>query len=504
MANHAALIRAENPGLAVVARGRNSIHFDMGNGQRRAVLTIDPLHIRNSETEIDATWVADTGAWQYKLAAADFQVNARSVLNAGDVVQWLDPVSGESVILQPLALNWVDNANDSRQQIAVPGAVSATANDSTLTWANGYGAGRHFRYTVHPKRLIKHLIIDSAANLPTPTVANPYLEIEFIVKKSAGVNLYVDGVQWDQSAKTATAHQIEFRVTATGQTAWLFEAPGATDSAGNSTPGIFQLRRQGANRYCTVRIPKAWIDSAVFPIYLDPTFTDGYGGDVDTAKDVAILSTLSTTNWGTGAALFVSSGRAALLRFDVSSVEESAICDSATLYLYNTNVIAGAQGCYIYSIASANAAWAEGTKNNATAGAGESCWNALAADGAGGITTKWAGDAAGDGGADAGCSQSGTDYEATAIGTFTIGSSDAGGTQYAPALTAARVAGWFGTPNTNYGIRMRTNSSADRGVCSSDHATTAYRPKLVVEYTAGGGGPVIPVFMHHYSQLRGL
>ena len=243
MANSAALIRAANPGLAVTRRGRRFLEFDLGGGKRRWVGTLEPLHLRDSETEIDTTWQADTGAWQWKMLAADFQLHARDVLNAGDTVQWLDPTSGETVTLQPLALNWVDNATDSRQQITQPQAVTAVANDASLYWQNGYGTGRHYRYTAHPSRLLKELIIDAAANLPTPTVANPYLELEFILKPSAGVTLYCDGVAWDRSTKTNTAHAIEFR-TAGGAVAWRFAAPVATDATGATTPGILQLRRR--------------------------------------------------------------------------------------------------------------------------------------------------------------------------------------------------------------------------------------------------------------------
>ena len=69
MANRASLIRAENPGYAVSRRGRHFLEFDLGGGKRRWVGTIEPLHIRDSETEIDATWATDTGAWQWKIAA---------------------------------------------------------------------------------------------------------------------------------------------------------------------------------------------------------------------------------------------------------------------------------------------------------------------------------------------------------------------------------------------------------------------------------------------------
>ena len=98
MANRAALIRQENAGLTVTRRGRRFLEFDLGGGRTRHVATIEPLHVRNSETEIDTAWVADTGAWQWKLAQADFQVHARSVFNAGNLVEWRHE-SGQWVVV---------------------------------------------------------------------------------------------------------------------------------------------------------------------------------------------------------------------------------------------------------------------------------------------------------------------------------------------------------------------------------------------------------------------
>src|SRR3990172_7922526 len=75
--------------------------------------------------EVDTAWEVDTGAWQYRMLKAEFNLHARNILNAGDTIEWLDPSSGESLILQPLGLNWVDNITNSRQQIALPQAVTA-------------------------------------------------------------------------------------------------------------------------------------------------------------------------------------------------------------------------------------------------------------------------------------------------------------------------------------------------------------------------------------------
>jgi len=484
MANHAALIRQENSGLSIAQRGRRFIEFDLGNGQRRFVSTIEPLHIRNSETEIDTTWLADTGAWQWKLAQADFQAHARSVFNVGSLIEWRHE-SGEWVIVDPQSINWI-NQNNSRQQITIKQAVTGVADDMTLSFPNAYGSGRHFSYTAHPRRLIKHITIDALSNLPAPTVTGTiHFEAEWTIANSSGIELYLDGVRWARSnnVRVRTANRIEFKASADAEALWYADAPVATDANGETTGAEYEVRRQGGTYFITVRVPREWLLSAVYPVMIDPTFTDGYGGDVTTAKDTSVAAGgAAANNYGASDALFVRNGTQykALLEFDLSSIPSDATCDSATLYTYKyTTAAAGAVTVTVYSIASGNDSWPEGNKAGAAGGAGDCCWSYYDQDP--GSEVSWAGSA--------GLSTSGTDYEVSSIGSFDYDQEDAEGTENTSALTAARVEGWFGFPNTNYGILMwgpagHTTGSAR---CASDHATTGYRPKLVVEYTPIGG-----------------
>jgi len=482
MANHAALIRQENLGRTVTRRGRRFIEFDLGGGVRRYVATIDPLHVRGSETEIDTTFVADTGAWQWKLAQGDFQVHARSVFNAGNLVEWRHE-SGEWIIVDPQSINWI-NQDLSRQQIAIKQAITGVANDFTLSFPAGYGTGIDFTYIAHPSRLIKHITIGQLSRLPAPTVVGPsiWFEAEWTLSTSSGVDLWLDGAKWAKTngVRVKTANRIEFRNTANTQVLWYADAPTATDANGETVVSEYEVRRQGGpgNLFITVRVPRAWLLAAAYPVMIDPTFTDGYGGDVATAKDTYVNSGAATVGYGVNALIQANStGIKALLEFDLSSIDAAATCNSALFSVYRA--VQGSANAFTlttYPIASGNAAWVEGTSGN-PAPSGSPCWNALAADGSGGVTTAWAGSA--------GLATSGTDYEASSLGTVNGNRSDAVGTEYQTSLTASRVAGWFGGSNTNYGVLVIT-SSADGNIASSDNTDTTLRPKLVVDYTAGG------------------
>jgi hypothetical protein len=243
----------------------------------------------------------------------------------------------------------------------------------------------------------------------------------------------------------------------------------------------------------TATYTDGWIEwqaittGAAFPITVDPTFTDGYGGDATTYKDCQLRNDATGTpprterNYGNYPDLLLNTSTRALLEFDLSSIAAGSTCDSATLSVYqDTQGTNSAFTLTVYSVASGNAAWIEGTGNgSAYAASGEPCWESLAADGSGGVTTAWAGSN--------GLGTSGTDYEASALGTANGNRSDANGTEYALSLTTTRVDDWFGGDTANYGVLLVTSASLG-GIGSAEHSTTGYRPKLVVEYTEASSG----------------
>jgi hypothetical protein len=233
------------------------------------------------------------------------------------------------------------------------------------------------------------------------------------------------------------------------------------------------IAKQNGKETWTINLPagdwSGWV--------LDPTVT--LQPDASAGKDTRINSGNPTVNYGIAIAINNAANTRGLIGFDLSAIPSNATCNSCTFYVYQvTSTAGGAFSVQVHSIASGNAAWIEGTKNGALAGAGEPCWNALAANGSGGVTTAWAGSV--------GLGTSGTDYEATALGTLAGNSNDANGTEYSTLLTASRVQGWFGAVNTNYGLRIA--NALVGGFGSSDNATAGRRPKLVVDYSLPSTG----------------
>lgn len=165
-----------------------------------------------------------------------------------------------------------------------------------------------------------------------------------------------------------------------------------------------------------------------------------------------------------------------LLKFDLSGLPAGAVINSAKLYLYGSGGFYGGV-INLNRILPANSGWTEAAT-----------WNHK--DGA---SAHWAGDTAGNHGADAGCSVSGTDYSGTLLGSATFAQADNAETEFVLDATE------FGLMiANNQGIILRSGSASNYNYqpASSSDSTASSRPKLVVDYTAG-----CPKMTNHLLQM---
>jgi hypothetical protein len=279
---------------------------------------------------------------------------------------------------------------------------------------------------------------------------------------------FATNVRWSISLTGLTWDNWQLISQSTGKVVAVFPAPTMIDAD--------LTQRQVASAYDGEYITfTPDYSGLVYPIKIDPTFQDGYGGDVSTYIDTYVDYDNSSSNYGTVGyfQLYLSAGaprQHPLLKFDVSSLSGATVT-SATLYLYEKGWGSGSYTGDLHRILSANSTWTE-------AGA---TWDYATG------TTRWAGDTGGDGGTDAGCSVSGTDYNASSMGTLSGDGDNAEGTEYTVTLTVSHVQAMI--DDGDYGMVMiPTSQSGVQYICSSDHATGGYRPLLEVVYTEAAAG----------------
>jgi hypothetical protein len=220
-------------------------------------------------------------------------------------------------------------------------------------------------------------------------------------------------------------------------------------------------------------------------------------GDVDfSASDDTIIWNgtfvyYSAYNWGQHNLLWtglngVNWPYRSLLRFDLSSLRARyTALESATLTLAVRDVskISVARGNFdlkLFLVDDANAAWTEGTKNAAVAGAGDSCWEFLAFD-----TLGWAG-GKGIGANSASVGVSNLLAAVTVdVATVTNGHKIVFTLDSPEALAALEA---WARGRTNAGLLLVSDEASSGqnalGFASAEHATADDRPALAVTYSA--------------------
>jgi hypothetical protein len=464
--NRAAQIRAENADKAVTRRGRSFIEFDLGGGRTRHVATIEPLHTKAGD-EIDTAWGAAVSPWQYQVADCDYTARIKATFSNAPLLQFTDKASGAWVTLQPQALNWTNDLAQIQQISSVQG-VAATLADDTARWAGAYGAGRHFEYQNHPKRLIKRLVMDAAPPAPAAYIlsgGNPVLQLQFLFAWSTNASVFIDGALWDKSTAKTTAGSIEFRVG--GEVVYRFDAPWASDASENTTAGLLRVRKAGNNLYAEIRIPYAWLQAAVYPVVVDPSLVlqPGPAAGIDTRI------TESDRNYGASPTLIVQNvfNTNSLLQFDVSSIPAAATITAASLDLVHTANAGEALNLTIY-VNWLTRSWVEGTKTGFGVPDGAT-WTLY--DGVNAWTTV------------------GGDFSTVGQVSAVVGTGTGETVTWNP---VAIIQNWVNGTNINNGFILVCTQGglpSNKQFASSDHATADYRPKLVIEYTepvVGGGG----------------
>ena len=428
---------------AVVKRAKHGIHFDNGDGQVQALFSGAPCHY------FDGIWKPiDT-----KLIAIGSEYGAPGLkprIKTDGTVR----IDGTKYSQRSTRIGIFNPATMKFTAIkTIP--LGSLSTDKMIAESGVWR--RELRLT--ETGLTEEIII---ASKPTNTGAtiNDWLVLETAV---SGVS-FKDG--WLSDFELG-----EFK----------FPPPSAHDAEGNVADCKRFARTISGVQYIYTGVSAEWMNKAVYPVVIDPDFSIG-----DTNYGDTVLcgghTTRQTYNYG---AIALSEAYAAtsdrvLLRFDLTSVASGSTCTVSTLKLYHARKSEDSRlATYTaYSIAAANTDWIEGTQSDALAASGSPCWNARKADGSGGVTDAWAGSA--------GLSTSGTDYEETALGSVqSAGNADLGTENFID-LTTTRVGGWFGSPNTNYGILIiQSGYAANQGFGLSENTTSGYRPVLSVTYSSG-------------------
>ena len=222
----------------------------------------------------------------------------------------------------------------------------------------------------------------------------------------------------------------------------------------------------------------------VFPVTVDPS---PYSSQPDAAggKDATMVGSTGPDTYNYGLATDFNSGgygagptpMRSLVDFDTSSIPTTVTVDSATLSLW-LNVAGNtyAAGAATVNLHQVLRLWVEGTRAGVLDDPATGCtWFRYD------LTNTWATN---------GCGNTTTDREASVLGSHDMATTDAAASQHDFVLTpgAGGVQDWIDGTLANNGVIAVGLEQPTRlySFCSSDNATAAQRPKLVIAYTEAG------------------
>jgi hypothetical protein len=231
--------------------------------------------VNNGKTpyqDITPTITSSNTTYDYE-ANGNYQAYFNEQLSSSQVVSFTkDDIT---ISLQPHALNY-NNDLSQIQQINMPQSVNgATTQQNKFTYQNAYGPGINLEYELHPIELKEYLIINDFSNIPTPAQyvidgGNPVLELTFIMSTNAQ-HISIEGVEWDKSSTVTTTNNVEVKDDQ-GNTIYYLPTPIAIDNNGIETTGSYLFKKSANKLYIATRIPYSFLQTAAYPVTIDPTF----------------------------------------------------------------------------------------------------------------------------------------------------------------------------------------------------------------------------------------
>jgi len=276
-------------------RTRSSKVHSLGENRYSVDAVIGSLHYKDDISnpaeqwkDIDNTLVDSVAPWDWEMTKAGYHARFLGDFTAGQIVEF--EKQGEYVRFQPMALQW-SNDLDQIQPIGMPATPSSVYTiDDRIVWLDAYGEGKDFAWKCNPSRLVKLLIIDQLNRLPTPEQyimdgGNPVLELNLIFDPSRDLDCYVDGQLWDKKSKVSTFGICEWKLD--GETLFGFMPNLYWDNEENypEQPALTTLKKVGGSLYVTVRIPYSWLQTAVFPVYIDVIVDEQVAAGADDGGD---------------------------------------------------------------------------------------------------------------------------------------------------------------------------------------------------------------------------
>ncbi|MEK6934378.1 MAG: DNRLRE domain-containing protein, partial [Nanoarchaeota archaeon] len=213
------------------------------------------------------------------------------------------------------------------------GSISAIGNK--LVYEGVFGKGIDLEYEYESNRLKEKLIIQDSGSLSQ--FNGDYLDLDFII--DSDLDFYVNGEKWDKITTKETTENIELRFNSV--TLFNLAKPSAVDSDRNLANLIYHLEEKEGGLHLIIKVPKTFLDNAVYPVIIDPTVEKEIIVSEDCYLDEAEPADGHNYNWIQVEQNTVGNKVRGLVKYDLSSIPNAQNITAAKLYMYTDLVSSG-------------------------------------------------------------------------------------------------------------------------------------------------------------------
>ncbi len=176
------------------------------------------------------------------------------------------------VTYQPLTLNYRNDLNQ-LQQINTIQSVTGVAQNNSFEYSNAFGSGFNLIYEYWNGLLKEKLMISNFSDLSPPAQyildgGNATVDMDFQITWKDELDIYIEGVLWDESSTKTTNQSVEFKLG--NETLFFLREPFAYDSNNSRISLKYQFKKQGNKLYVLLKTDYEWLENAVYPVNIDP------------------------------------------------------------------------------------------------------------------------------------------------------------------------------------------------------------------------------------------
>ena len=179
------------------------------------------------------------------------------------------------------------------QEMNPQNTVANTSEGSSVLTYYGAWINTDLQYQAFQDQLKETLIIHNVS-APSSSIKPDYLQYAANCYFNNSLTIYANGVGYlhPTNQKFVTSGRINFN-DANNQTVFWLPQPSIQDSNDSSIMGIYAVTANNGILIINIRVPKTFLDNAVFPVYLDPTALDG---SVLAASSGAVINLIFSTS----------------------------------------------------------------------------------------------------------------------------------------------------------------------------------------------------------------